>query len=120
MFQISGDSMLPIPDKSWVIGEYVENFYDIKDGQAYIFLTEDDGVVFKVANNNIKKKKSLTLQSLNPIYEAYDVSVNEIREVWKFCNYLSSEIPDKYWERDKILKKIEKVEAEMNEIKKAL
>jgi transcriptional regulator with XRE-family HTH domain len=85
MFQISGDSMLPIPDKSWVIGEYVENFYDIKDGQAYIFLTEDDGVVFKVANNNIKKKKSLTLQSLNPLYEAYDVSVNEIREVWKFA-----------------------------------
>ena len=37
---------MPIPDKSWVIGEYVENFYDIKDGQAYIFLTEDDGVVF--------------------------------------------------------------------------
>jgi len=24
MFQISGDSMLPIPDKSWVIGEYLE------------------------------------------------------------------------------------------------
>ena len=85
MFQISGDSMLPIPDKSWVIGEYVENFYDIKDGQAYIFLTEDDGVVFKVANNNIKKKKSLTLQSLNPLYEDYDVAVNDIREVWKFC-----------------------------------
>jgi transcriptional regulator with XRE-family HTH domain len=120
MFQISGDSMMPIPDKSWVIGEYVENFYDIKDGQAYIFLTEDDGVVFKIANNNIKKKKSLTLQSLNPLYDAYDVSVNEIREVWKFCNYLSSEIPDKYWERDKILKKIEKVEAEMIAIKKAL
>jgi hypothetical protein len=59
-------------------------------------------------------------KSLNPLYEAYDVSVNEIIEVWKFCNYLSSEIPDKYWERDKILKKIEKVEAEMNEIKKAL
>src|SRR6185436_2695770 len=51
MFQISGDSMMPIPDKSWVIGEYLENWYDIKDGEAYIFLTQDEGIVFKVAVN---------------------------------------------------------------------
>jgi transcriptional regulator with XRE-family HTH domain len=67
MFQISGDSMLPIPDKSWVIGEYVENFYDIKDKQAYVILTKEDGIVFKIANNQIKKKKSLLLESLNPV-----------------------------------------------------
>lgn len=120
MFQISGDSMLPIPDKSWVIGEYVENFYDVKDGQAYVVLTEDDGVVFKVAYNFIKKKKCLSLHSLNPSYEPYDVPASEIKEVWKFCNYLSSEIPDKYWEKDRILKKIEKMEADMKAIKGVL
>jgi transcriptional regulator with XRE-family HTH domain len=120
MFQISGDSMLPIPDKSWVIGEYVENFYDVKDGQAYVVLTEDDGVVFKVAYNFIKKKKCLSLHSLNPSYDPYDVPASEIKEVWKFCNYLSSEIPDKYWEKDRILKKIEKMEADMKAIKGVL
>jgi transcriptional regulator with XRE-family HTH domain len=120
MFQISGDSMLPIPDKSWVIGEYVENFYDVKDGQAYVVLTEDDGVVFKVAYNYIKKKKCLSLHSLNPSYDPYDVPASEIKEVWKFCNYLSSEIPDKYWEKDRILKKIEKMEADMKAIKGVL
>src|SRR5204863_2002257 len=51
MFQISGDSMLPIPDKSWVVGEYVENFNDIKDGHPYILLTNDEGIVFKMAYN---------------------------------------------------------------------
>ena len=86
MFQISGDSMLPIPDKSWVIGEYVENFYDIKDKQAYVILTKEDGIVFKIANNQIKKKKSLLLESLNPAYDPYEVPINEISEVWKFCN----------------------------------
>jgi hypothetical protein len=117
MFQISGDSMLPIPDKSWVIGEYVENFYDIKDKQAYVILTKEDGIVFKIANNQIKKKKSLLLESLNPAYDPYEVPINEISEVWKFCNYLSSEIPDKYWEKDKILQRIERMESEMNQIK---
>src|SRR5437773_9738819 len=57
MFQISGDSMLPVPDKSWVIGEYIENWYDIKDGHPYVFLTQDEGIVFKIAYNELKKKK---------------------------------------------------------------
>jgi transcriptional regulator with XRE-family HTH domain len=85
MFQISGDSMLPVPDKSWVIGEYVENFYDIKDGHAYIVLTADDGIVFKIAYNQLKKKKNLLLKSLNEVYSPYEINVREVKEVWKFC-----------------------------------
>jgi hypothetical protein len=57
---------------------------------------------------------------LNPAYDAYEVPINEISEVWKFCNYLSSEIPDKYWEKDKILQRIERMESEMNQIKDEL
>jgi transcriptional regulator with XRE-family HTH domain len=120
MFQITGDSMLPIPDKSWVIGEYVENFYDIKDGDAYVFLTQEDGIVFKLAYNQLKKKKNLLLKSLNPAYDPYEVPANDIREAWKFCNYLSAEIPQEYWEKDRILKRIERMEMEMKEIKGAL
>jgi transcriptional regulator with XRE-family HTH domain len=120
MFQINGDSMLPIPDKSWVIGEYIENFYDIKDGDAYVFLTQEDGIVFKVAYNQLKKKKNLLLKSLNPAYDPYEVPANDIREAWKFCNFISSEIPHEYWEKDRILKRIERMENEMKEIKGAL
>jgi transcriptional regulator with XRE-family HTH domain len=58
-FQIDGDSMYPIKDKSYVIGEFVQNWIDIKDGAAYIILTSDDGIVFKVAFNHIKKDKTL-------------------------------------------------------------
>lgn len=120
MFQINGDSMLPIPDKSWVIGEYVENFYDIKDGDAYVFLTQDEGIVFKLAYNQLKKKKNLLLKSLNPTYDPYEVSAVEIREAWKFCNYISSEIPVEYWEKDRILKRIERMEHEMRDIRQTL
>ncbi|MBL7929995.1 MAG: helix-turn-helix domain-containing protein [Bacteroidia bacterium] len=94
MFQIQGDSMEPIPDKSWVIGEFLENWYNIKDGEAYIILTKDDGIVFKIACNQLKKKRSLLLKSLNPAYEPYEVNANDILEVWSFCNYISNEIPD--------------------------
>src|SRR3954470_18543565 len=81
MFQISGDSMLPIPDKSWVIGEYLENWYDIKDGQPYIVLTQEEGIVFKIAYNQLKKKKNLLLKSLNTVYDPYEININEVKEV---------------------------------------
>src|SRR6185369_16994492 len=50
-FQIDGDSMLPIPDKSYITAEYLTNWNDLKDGHAYIILTMDDGIVFKIAYN---------------------------------------------------------------------
>ncbi|MBK9413921.1 MAG: S24 family peptidase [Bacteroidetes bacterium] len=86
MFQISGDSMLLIPDKSYVIAEYLENWYDIKDDEVYVLLTQEEGIVFKIVQNHLRKKRSLTLKSLNTTYNPYELNVSEIREVWKFCN----------------------------------
>jgi transcriptional regulator with XRE-family HTH domain len=120
MFQISGDSMLPIPDKSWVIGEYLENWYDIKDGGAYIILTQEEGLVFKVAVNHLKKKKNLLLKSLNSFYEPYELHVGEIREVWKFCNFMSSELPDNSVTRDELLSKLIRLEAEVKGIREVI
>jgi len=117
MFQLSGDSMNPIPDKSWVIGEYLENWFDIKDGHAYIILTVDDGIVFKLVNNNLRKKRSMELVSLNEEFKTYEVQANEVKEVWKFCNYISSEIPDTSMQKHSIFTKIEKMEKEIGELK---
>jgi transcriptional regulator with XRE-family HTH domain len=117
MFQITGDSMLPVPDRSWVIGEYLENYYDIKDGDAYILLTRDEGIVFKLAYNQIKKKKNLLLKSLNPEYDPYEIKINEVREIWKFCNYISSELPEPQLAKDEIFSKIMQLEKDMQKIK---
>jgi len=117
MFQISGDSMNPIPDKSWIIGEYLENWFDIKDGQAYIILTVDDGIVFKLVNNNLRKKKSMELVSLNETYQPYEVHANEVKEVWKFCNYISTELPESLVQKHAVFSRIEKVEKEIGELK---
>lgn len=116
MFQISGDSMDPIPDKSYVIAEYLENYYDIKDGQAYVFLTQDDGIVFKVAENHLRKKRSLTLHSLNSDYSSYEIDVVDVKEVWKFCNYISSELPSGTSNKD-VKKTILRINEELKTLK---
>jgi transcriptional regulator with XRE-family HTH domain len=94
MFQIEGDSMLPIPDKSFVIAEFVEDWNEIKSGQAHIVLTKDEGIVFKEVTNNIKKDRTLLMHSLNPIFKDYTVKANEVNEVWKFVSYISNQIPE--------------------------
>ncbi|MGP8217396.1 MAG: XRE family transcriptional regulator [Bacteroidia bacterium] len=97
-FQLDGDSMLPIPDKAYVIGEYVHNLSMLKDGEAYIIVTLDDGIVFKVVYNQIRKRKKLLLRSLNPAYQPYEIEIEKVLEAWKFTNYFTSEIPDYYGE----------------------
>lgn len=116
MFQITGDSMLPVPDKSWVIGEFVENWHNIKDEEACILLTLDEGIVFKMVFNQIKKKKSLLLKSLNPEYDPYEISITEVREVWKFCNYISSEIPEPQLAKDELFSKVTRLEKDVLKI----
>jgi transcriptional regulator with XRE-family HTH domain len=93
-FQVSGDSMLPIPDKAWVTGVYLQDWHAIRDRDACIILTVEEGIVFKVVENKIKSDGKLILHSLNPSYEPYDMPVTEIREVWQFVNYISGEIPE--------------------------
>lgn len=93
-FQIKGDSMLPIPDGSWVTGEYVQDWNTLVNGQGYIIFTLDDGIVFKIVENLLRERGVLRLYSLNPVYEPYDVPVQDIREIWKFVHYISAELPD--------------------------
>ncbi|MCD6178721.1 MAG: LexA family transcriptional regulator [Bacteroidales bacterium] len=115
-FQISGDSMLPIPDGAYVTGEYVQNWNTIKDKGAYIILTLDDGIVFKVIENKIKKENKFRLHSLNSIYEPYDLLVTEIREVWRFVNYISSEIPEANEMRQDIVQSIDSLRREVKQM----
>ncbi len=119
-FQINGDSMLPIPDKSFVTAQFLENWNDIKDGHAYVMLTQDDGIVFKVAYNQIKSKKKLLLKSLNFVYEPYEVSIGEIKEVWEFVNYISTQMPESNQSKEEVNKSVTLIQEEMRKIAEVL
>ncbi|MFN3555659.1 MAG: XRE family transcriptional regulator [Bacteroidales bacterium] len=92
-FQVSGDSMLPIPDKAWITGEFVQDWSLVVSGQPYIILTLNDGIVFKIVENQIQERGVLRLYSLNSMYAPYDVHVADVREVWRFRHFISEEIP---------------------------
>ncbi|MFC2176192.1 XRE family transcriptional regulator [Bacteroidota bacterium] len=83
-FQISGDSMLPIPEKAWVTGSFVQDWSEIKNGTPCIVITKEDGVVFKLVYNNLSTNEGFQLVSTNRIYKPYTIAIEEVLEVWKF------------------------------------
>ena len=91
-FQIKGDSMLPIPEKAWVTGSYIQDWNDIKNGTPCIIITKDDGVVFKLVYNNLKAEKSFQLVSTNRIFQPYSIKAEEVLEIWKFETWNSFEV----------------------------
>jgi transcriptional regulator with XRE-family HTH domain len=119
-FQLRGDSMLPIPDGSWVTGEFLQDWTEIISGKAYIVFTLDDGIVFKVVENSITTQGKLVLYSLNPIYEPYEVHISEVKEIWKFVNYISSELPEPVLPEKQLMKAVTVMKHDLERIKAKL
>ncbi|MDB5158952.1 MAG: DNA-binding transcriptional regulator, XRE-family domain [Mucilaginibacter sp.] len=92
-FEIKGDSMLPLVSGTTIIGEYVENWGDIKALETYVIISKSDGVVYKRIGNKFKDNKKLKLVSDNPVYEPYEINGEDILEVWKAKAYISTHLP---------------------------
>lgn len=119
-FPIVGDSMLPIPQGAIVICEYVQDFYEINSGTAYIILTIDEGVVFKIIDNKISERGELLLKSLNPEYKPYTIPINEVKEIWKFSLFLNFEMPDSFSDYQYIVQSLNELKDDVKDIRKRI
>lgn len=89
-FPVTGDSMPPHKNGSFVVGEYIERISDVVDGKTYILVTKTNGVAYK----RLKKKEANTLIAIsdNTIYEPYEVNVSEVLEIWRYaCSIATQE-----------------------------
>ncbi len=116
-FPIIGDSMPPVPDGSWVTGEYLQNWNFIRNGNPYIVITKDDGIVFKMLYNQIEENGTILLCSTNPAYEPYEIAVKDILEIWKFTHYISSEIPEPNLSRSELSNTVMQLQRDVNRLK---
>ncbi|QHV97766.1 helix-turn-helix domain-containing protein [Spirosoma endbachense] len=93
LFPTEGESMLPIPSGAYVLGEYIEDWYSIKDGTGCVVVSTD-GIVIKKITNELAAKSQLRLHSLNPAFTPYELNVSHILELWKFKLFISLDFPD--------------------------
>jgi len=93
-FEISGDSMLPILPGTIVIGEYVDDLKQIRNGKTYVLVTKREGIVYKRIFNYLAENGKLFLVSDNRQYSPYQIDAEDVVEAWSAKAYISVQFPD--------------------------
>jgi len=81
-FEIVGDSMLPTPSGSIIVGEKANNIEDVKSNAACIVVSRNEGIVYKRIVKNNRAKNKVSLLSDNPVFQPYQVNTDDIVEIW--------------------------------------
>ncbi|MBP1841413.1 XRE family transcriptional regulator [Formosa algae] len=95
-FPIKGDSMLPLKDGSFVVGQFIEDLRDLQNGRTYVVLTASQGMVYKRVYNQIKENNCLLLVSDNKSYAPYLVPAEDILELWEFTCCINTQEYDQH------------------------
>ncbi len=116
-FPIKGDSMLPIPSGSYVIGKFVERTSELKSGKLYIIVTKEPEIVFKRVYNQIQKNGLLLMESLNPFYQPYTIPADQIMQAWQYVAYISNDEPsDTLISMQQVMDKLEEISKKIETI----
>lgn len=120
MFPITGDSMHPVPDGAWVVGEFLEDWTTLARPTAAILVTHQQGIVFKIATLRTLKAETrhLYLESLNDQYEPYTLPLEEILEVWQFRSLISNQMPDKELTEATVTRLLQEVRTDVKQLLK--
>lgn len=105
-FEITGDSMLPLPSGTVVIGQYVESYKDIRNGKTYVLVSNKEGVVYKRVFNYVEENGKLFLVSDNKTFSPFELPVEEIVEIWEAKAFISLQFPDPESQTDMSLDKL--------------
>jgi len=103
-FQVEGDSMQDtIQHGDFVIGRFCDNhFRDVRDGYIHVVVTNDNVLVKRVISRAESDNK-LVLISDNDVYPEIVVDIDDIREIWFVKSKLSSYMPVRKNDLDKVI-----------------
>lgn len=119
-FEIIGDSMLPTPSGSIIIGEMTGNLEDIKSNQTYVIISRNEGIVYKRVMKNAKSKGKLTLVSDNSTYQPYTVNANDILEIWKANMVITKANVQPRWDVNQLASMVSNLQDQVTNLKDKL
>jgi hypothetical protein len=99
-----------------MIGEYVDDWVTIKDGEKCLIISIEQGFVLKEVYNQLKKDKTLLLKSTNTLYKPYEIRVEEIREIWRFAGYIDLKWPQPEFLMSQVLLEVDKLKAKIENL----
>lgn len=119
-FEIVGDSMLPTPSGSVVIGEKIEQIDDVKANNTYIVISKNEGIVYKRIMKNNRYKNKLTLISDNPQFEPYHVNPEDVLEVWKAQMIITKANTQQRWDVNQLAGLVNNLQEQVSNLKRRI
>jgi transcriptional regulator with XRE-family HTH domain len=119
-FEIVGDSMLPTPSGSVIVGEKINDLEDVKTNQTYIVVSRNEGIVYKRIMKNNKTKNKFTLVSDNTAYHPYQVNAEDLIEVWKAEMILSKANTQQRWDVNQLASLVSNLQEQVTGLKKKM
>jgi hypothetical protein len=119
-FEIIGDSMLPTPSGSIIVGQKIDGLDDIKQHAAYIVVSRSEGIVYKRLSRNSRSKNKITLTSDNQMYQPYDMNVDEILELWQAQMVITKVTPQQRWDVGQLANLVSNLQDQVSSMKKRM
>ena len=119
-FEIIGDSMMPTPSGSIIVGEKIDNSEDVKNDQAYIVVSRNEGIVYKRIVRNNRSKNKLTLVSDNPQYQPYQVNAEDVVELWQAQMVISKVSAQQRWDMNSLASMVNNLQSQVTTLKKKM
>ncbi len=119
-FEIIGDSMMPTPSGSIIVGEKIDNTEDVKNDQAYIVVSRNEGIVYKRIVKSNRAKNKLTLVSDNPQYQPYQVNAEDVVELWQAQMVISKVSAQQRWDMNSLASMVNNLQSQVTTLKKKM
>jgi transcriptional regulator with XRE-family HTH domain len=119
-FEIIGDSMLPTPSGSIIVGEKAENLDLVKNNAACIVVTKNEGIVYKRVIRTSRSKAKITLASDNPAYNPYQVNAEDILELWQAQMVISKVAQQQRWDVHTLANLVNNLQDQVSTLKKKM
>lgn len=119
-FEIVGDSMLPTPSGSVIVGEKVEDLEEVKSNQTYVVVSRNEGIVYKRVLKNNKSRTKLTMVSDNTAYQPYNMNSDDVIEVWKAQMIISKANTQQRWDVNQLANLVSNLQDQVSVLKKKM
>jgi len=119
-FEIVGDSMMPTPSGSVIVGEKVENLESLKTSNTYIVVSKTEGIVYKRVMKSNRQKNKFTFVSDNPAYQPYTVAAEDIVEVWQAQLIIAKANTQQRWDVGQLASMVNNLQQQVSVLKKKM
>lgn len=119
-FEIIGDSMLPTPSGSIIVGEKINNLDDLKSNTPCIVVSMQEGIVYKRVVKNNRSKNKLTLVSDNPAYQPYQVNTEDVAEIWMAQMIIGKVADQQRWDVNTLANLVNNLQDQVSSLSKKM